>query len=81
MPYSGKDPVLDDGDVFEAFVPVRWVDGDIVDGTAAHDETANDPDETVNGIDKQLNDLNTDPNDLKNDLKPPAGFCIVSGHN
>ncbi|WP_152973471.1 hypothetical protein [Bifidobacterium aesculapii] len=26
-PYSGKDPELDDGDVFKAFAPVRWVEG------------------------------------------------------
>ncbi|MBT1174169.1 hypothetical protein JS530_01335 [Bifidobacterium sp. LC6] len=47
-PYSGKDPVLDDGDVFEAFVPVRWVEGTTAeDGLPAHDEAEYGPAGTV----------------------------------
>ncbi|MBT1179625.1 ATP-binding protein [Bifidobacterium vespertilionis] len=43
-PYSGKDPVLDDGDVFEAFVPVRWID-------AGHGEQVNEQvNEQVTGL-------------------------------
>ena len=60
-PYSGKDPVLDDGDVFEAFVPVRWVEGDVAEnGLPAHNETVNDPNETVN---ETVNDPNETVNE------------------
>lgn len=54
-PYSGKDPVLDDGDVFEAFVPVRWID-------AGHDEQVNEQVTGLSGRETALLDaLRADP--------------------
>ncbi|MBT1169639.1 RNA-binding domain-containing protein [Bifidobacterium sp. SO4] len=67
-PYSGKDPVLDDGDVFEAFVPVRWVEGNTAkDDATARDETEHDPNETVNGTDEQVNDPSETVNETVNE--------------
>ncbi|WP_164520951.1 winged helix-turn-helix transcriptional regulator [Bifidobacterium samirii] len=86
-PYSGKDPMLDDGDVFEAFVPVRWVEGNLPqDGMTAHEETGHDPneqgnnpDETVNKTDAWVNNdpdnPNIDPNDPNNDLETVDDFA------
>ncbi|WP_126030655.1 RNA-binding domain-containing protein [Bifidobacterium callimiconis] len=60
-PYSGKDPVLDDGDVFEAFVPVRWVEGTSAkDDAPTHDgdehETVHDHNEQVSTSDETVNE-------------------------
>jgi ATP-dependent DNA helicase RecG len=41
-PYPGMDPVLDDGDVFEAFVPVRWAEGSVEGILPAHGEQVNE---------------------------------------
>ncbi|KFI53095.1 DeoR family transcriptional regulator [Bifidobacterium biavatii] len=63
-PYSGKDPVLDDGDVFEAFIPVRWVEGNTAENDAtARNETEHNPNEQVHGPDKTVNDLHEQENE------------------
>lgn len=49
--------MLDDGDVFEAFVPVHWIEGTTAENDLpVHDKTVSDPNEAVNDPHEQENE-------------------------